>query len=170
MPEINDYVNYGAQGICKVEDLRRERLSTAGPRDYYVLRPVHRQSECIYVPADNPALLRRMRPVLSQEEIDKAIRGIRGKDLPWISDRRQRTALFQEILSRRDEGELLLLAGCLHRRAGENGKGLSSGDEQVLRQAETIIEQEFSFALRIGVPQVGAYIRETLGMPPECSS
>lgn len=170
MPSKNDYVNYGAQGICKIEDVRRERFDAAtGERDYCVLKPVHQQNACIFVPVDNPKLLRQMRPILTPREIDQTIRSIRHQSLPWINDRRQRAAQFQEILARRDERELLLLASSLYWRSKEEGKGLSSGDEQVLRQVETIIEQEFSFSLHLGPRQIGPYILKTLEQPEEPS-
>lgn len=163
MPRKNDYVNYGNQGICRIDDIRRMRFGAGtAARDYYVLRPVHQENASVFVPIDNQNLVRKMRPVLSPEEIDRVIRSVRGQEMPWISDRKQRTARFQEILSRRDERELLLLAGCLYARSREGP--LSSADAQVLRQAETILEREFSFSLKIGAQDIGAYIRTLLGL------
>lgn len=87
--------------------------------------------------------------------------------MEWIADRKLRSARFQEILSKYDEHDLLLLAGCLYWRAQESPKKLSFSDEKVLKTAEKIIEQEFSFSLRIGAQSVGDYIRQKLGIPEE---
>ena len=165
MPAVNDYVNYGTQGICQIEALRSIQFhSDPSARDYYVLKPVYQKNARIYVPTDSQELLEKMRPVLSAEEIDRIIESVRDQDIPWISDRKQRTARFREILSGMDERELILMAGCLHQQSIENARGLSAGDAAILKKAETAIEQEFSFSLKMNAQGVGAYIREKLGL------
>ena len=57
----------------------------------------------------------------------------------------------------------MLLASCLHRQL--IAKGLSTGDREILRKVESIIEQEFSFSLQISASSIGEYIREKLGEP-----
>ena len=60
MPGKNDFVHYGAYGVCRVEDLRPMRFGPGEPlREYYVLRSVDQNGADIYVPADNPALTAR---------------------------------------------------------------------------------------------------------------
>lgn len=157
------YVSYGANGICLVEDLRQMQFdSRQGPRPYYVLRPVHHQEGCVFVPADNPKLMDRVRPVPSPQEIDQAILSIREQELPWIEDRKERTARFQEILSRRDGRELLQLASCLRRRKAACPNGLSYSDDQVLRKAESIITEALAFSLQMNAQSVSDYIRQKL--------
>ena len=165
MFQKDDYVNYGSQGICHIEDIRFIRFDCrSGGRDYYILRPVHQDGSRVFVPTDNPQLTGRMRPVLSPGEIDRIIRSVRGRDLPWISDRKQRSARFQDILVRRDEEELLLLARCLYQKSREGRKGLSSADAAALKKAEEIVDREFAFSLRLAPQSVGAYIRRILGL------
>ena len=126
MPGKNDYVHYGAYGVCQVEDLRSIRFGPDTPRrEYYVLRPVDQDGACIYVPADNPTLTGRMRPVLSRGEVDRLLASVREERLPWVEDRRQRLDAFRDILCRGDERELLLLARCLYQksRCHDHGSG-----------------------------------------------
>lgn len=166
MPCKNDYVNYATQGICKIEDIRPIRFGAdPHPRNYYVLRPIHQENAQVFVPADNDQLVDRMRPILSATEIDDTIRSVRDKQMEWISDRKERAAQFQEILSRRDEKELLLLVSCLYLHGQQNPRGLSPTDSQTLKRAETIIAQEFSFSLGIDMEDIGDYIRKKLDMP-----
>ena len=168
MPGKNDYVHYGAYGVCQVEDLRSIRFGPDTPRrEYYVLRPVDQDGACIYVPADNAALTARMRPVLSREEIDRLLAGCREEQLPWTEDRKQRLDTFRDILRRGDERELLLLARCLYQKSRESERGLASTDAQILKKAEAMISQSFAFSLRIDKQQVGSYIRRKLGLPAE---
>lgn len=161
MYQKNDYINYAAHGICKIEDIRKMDFHVgSGERDYYIIQPITPGSATIYLPVDNPKSTERMRPILTQEEIDSIIRSVKNEEIPWTFDRKVRQARFQEIISRRNERELLLLAGCLHRQL--MSKGLSSGDRDILRKVEGMIEQEFSFALQISASSIGAYIREKL--------
>ena len=115
MPNIGDYVNYGNQGVCRIDGRRSLKFGSAQPkRDYYILSPVYQKGSRVYVPADNQELLEKMRPVLSPQEIDKAIASVKEEDISWISDRKRRLAKSHEILARRDEHELLQLASCFY--------------------------------------------------------
>ncbi|MGI6009883.1 MAG: CarD family transcriptional regulator [Ruminococcus sp.] len=165
MFQKNDYVNYGTHGICKIEDIQFLKFA-ASPQgqNYYILRPVHQKSATVFVPAENENLTQRMRPVLSSEEIDAIILSIKDQDLLWIPDRKQRMEQFKNILLRRNEKELLLLISCLYRKSRQSAKGLSSSDAQILKKAEEIIDQEFSFALQISTRNIGRYIRKKLGI------
>ena len=63
MPGKHDFVNYGAYGVCQVEDIRPIRFGPDTPRrEYYVLKPISQDGASIFVPADNQKLMSRMRP------------------------------------------------------------------------------------------------------------
>ena len=165
MPAKNDYVNYSTHGICKIEEIQFIQFDrTSGGREYYILRPVHMDNIRIFVPTDNPGLTKRMRPILSPKEIDQIILSVKNQTLLWIDDCKQRTAKFRNILLRRDERELLLLISCLYLKSQECTKCLSAGDAQILKTAEEIIEDEFSFSLKISSQKIGTYIQEKLGI------
>lgn len=119
----DDYVNYSTSGICRIEDIRFMSFGkkSAG-HDYYVLKPINQNAESIFVPADNDKLTERMRPILTHEQIDEVILSVKNDDLLWIEDRKQRTKEFKEIIARRDERELLMLASCLYFKSKESKK------------------------------------------------
>ena len=100
-----------------------------------------------------------------RQEIDKAIASVKERDISWISDRKQRLAKSHEILARRDEHELLQLASCFYLKSRDGKQGLTHTDANILKKAESIIAQEFSFALNLGTEDIGAYIRQKLGLP-----
>ena len=165
MYHINDYVNYSTQGICKIADVCSVSFGRdKSPKDYYILKPINKDCSQIFVPLDNDKLLEKMRPILSAEEIDGIILSIKDKDMPWIDDRKEREIKYREILTQRNETELLLLAKCLYFRSINSPKGLSSWDSGILKHTETIIAEEFSFSLNIRVEKIGEYIREKLGV------
>lgn len=162
MPEQGQYVNYAAQGICRVEGIQSLRFGDGKARDYYLLRSVHQSDSSIYLPIDNPELLAKMRPILTKEEIDRTILSVREDGIRWIEDFRQREEQFSAILARRDERELLLLIGCLLLREVEGTHRLSSGDRQILHQARRIVAEKFSFSLHLPLEQVDTYIKNNL--------
>ena len=163
MFERGDYVKYGAQGIFRIEGVRSMRFGPGRAEErYYVLQPVAEGGAQVFVPAARELLTGRMRPVPTAEEIDSMIQSVRGQSLPWISDRKERTAGYKQILARRSEPELLLLVDCLYLQSCRRAKGLSPGDAQLLKQAKEIIDEEFSFSLRLPAEKVGSYIRARL--------
>ena len=166
MPGKNEFVHYGACGVCRVEDIRPIRFGPDAPlRAYYVLHAVEQNGADIYVPADNPKLMSRMRPVPTQDEIDRLLAGVREDRLPWIEDRKVRLASFQAIVKACDLRELICLASCLYQRQralSAAGKKLGASDENILHRTEALIENQVGFVLQVSADQVGGYIREKL--------
>lgn len=154
-----DYISYGGHGVCQIADVRSMDFGS-GQQEYLVIEPIASGSATIYLPTCNSKLPSQMRPVLTREEIDSIISSVKSQQMPWPADRKQRTNQFQQILSRRDTRELLLLASCLHKRKTE--KGLPSSELEILHKVEGMIEQEFSFTLNLGRAEIGQYIRDKL--------
>ena len=159
MYQKGDYISYSGHGVCRISDIRAMDFGS-GKQDYYIIEPIAAGSATIYLPIGNPKALLHLRPVLTKEEIDAIIFSVREEQIPWINDRKVRIAQFQQILSRRDTRELLMLASCLHKRKTE--RGLPAGELEMLHKAEGMIEQEFSFALNIQREDIGQYIRDRL--------
>ena len=154
-----DYISYSGHGVCRIADIRSMNFGN-GEQEYLVIEPIASGSATIYLPSGNPKTQTRMRPVLTREEIDAIIFSVKNDQMPWTADRKQRTHQFQQILSRRDTRELLLLASCLHKRKSE--KGLPTSELDMLHKVEGLVEQEFSFALHISRAEIGQYIRDRL--------
>ena len=154
-----DYISYSGHGVCRIADTRSMDFGS-GKQEYLVIEPISSGSATIYLPSGNPKIQSRMRPVLTREEIDTIISSVKNDRIPWIPDRKQRMLQFQQILSRRDTRELLLLASCLHKQKTE--KGLPTSELEMLHRVESMIEQEFSFALNISRAEIGQYIRDRL--------
>ena len=164
MFRINDYVNYDIYGICQIEDIRPHSFdSMPATRDYYILRPLAKPEATVFVPTDNERALGRMRRVLTAAEVDEAIENARDQKLGWISNRKDRLARFNEILLQRDESELLSMIYCLLLHERDSHKALSSTEAQMLKKAEHIIDQEFSFSLNLRESSIGAYVRARIG-------
>ena len=72
MFKLNDYVCYGATGVCQITETKKERISGV-TKEYYVLKPVFNENSAVYVPMDNNTLLEKMRPIVSATELKKIL-------------------------------------------------------------------------------------------------
>lgn len=174
--EKGQYVVYGTNGICLVEDIKRMSFTRGmAEADYYVLNPGTNNDSTIFVPLDNEILLSKMRALMTKEEIDSLLLGTKGKEIKWNTDRRLRTEAFHEILMQGVTEELLLMISCIYLRKRElinENKKLPITDSNTLKAAEQLVEEEFSHVLGINAGEVGKYIRNLLGvtedvMPPQ---
>lgn len=162
---MNKYVVYGVHGICEVEGIINQKFNSDSlARNYYVLRPVFEKASKIYVPVNSSIIAERMRPVLSQKEIDEIILSTLDEKIEWISDYKKRSEQFHRILSHRNEKEILQMISCLYLHSKESEKGLTSSNADMLKAAQNLIEQEFAFSLNIKPEEVGKYIQMKLGL------
>lgn len=163
-----DYIRYASNGVCLIEDMRDIDIKRSKkPKKFYVLKPVNASLSTIYVPLDNEELVSRMQRLPSKAEIDCLIDSVEQEKIDWISDRKMRNESFKQIVRNSDPKELLKLVGCIYlekERLSELGKKLSSTDQNYLSQAESIIENEFSFVLGLADIDIGDYIRKKLGI------
>ncbi len=164
MFEIGQTVIYGMEGVCTIEE--RKIMKVGHTRaSYYVLRPVFRATSTIFVPEDNALLLSKIRPVLSQQEILDILREVPHDEVAWIEDPNERKTEYQKILN---GGERLWLIRLLHtlyarrQMLQKSGKHLRTGDEQMLRDAEKLLHDEFALVLNISQREVPEYIRSQI--------
>ncbi len=164
MFQIGQTVLYGMEGVCTIEE--RKKMKVGHTRAfYYVLRPVFRPTSTIFVPEDNELLLSKMRPVLSQEEITMLLREVPQEELAWIEDPNERKLEYQKILNGGERLWLVRLIRALYLRRQllqSRGKHLRTGDEQMLRDAEKLLNDEFALVLNISQNEVPEYIRSQI--------
>ena len=117
------------------------------------------------MPVNNQMLLAKMRPLLSVDEINAMLMDISREEECWIEDAAQRKTEFQRILLGGDRQELLRMIRTLylHRQClQEKGKRLRTNDDQMLRDAEKLLNDEFALVLGIKQREVPEYIRQRL--------
>ena len=164
--EKGSYVVYGTDGICVIDDVTEMSFMAGVEKSrYYVLKPEHSSDSKVYVPAGNEKLMSKLRPLLTKQEIDMLLTGIRYKAIEWEPDRRLRTEFFHGILAKGVTEELLLMIRCIYLKKNELenvGRKLSSSDVNSLKTAEKLVEEEFACVLGIERKDVGAYIRSMI--------
>lgn len=159
-----DMICYGAQGVCRVEEVAVYNFGSAD-KLYYVLRSVSPGGATVYVPTDNALLTCRMRKILSPEEIETIIREASGTEVFWEEDENRRKEEYHTLLTGGDRRALIrqIKAVYLHRQEQESrDRHLHVCDERFLKDAERILYDEFAMVLRIRTGQVLPYIMEQL--------
>lgn len=166
MFEIGTYVLYGANGVCKIEGKTTDKIA-GEEREYYVLAPAGITGAAIMVPADNQALLTKMKEIISGDEISRLIEAVKKSPLIWENDNKKRNELFGEILARADRKDIMLLIRSILIKKKELalfGKKLTLSDDNMLKRAEKLINDEFAVALGIESGAVPDFIREKMSV------
>lgn len=159
MYQIGSFISYCGQGVCRIDDIRKMNFGK-GEQDYLVIAPIVSSGATIYLAADNPKARTKIRPILTKEEIDAILSGVRKERMVWVNDRKARLSQFQQILSQSEPRGLILMAACLQQRKEE--KGLPSSELDLLHKAENMIDQEFAFVLDLPKQDIRQYILERI--------
>lgn len=160
MYQIGDTMLYGTEGVCKIGEICEMKVGGV-KAEYYVLQPVYREGSKIFVPVANELLTAKMRPILTAEQINSMLESLRLESTSWIENAADRKAEFQRILRSNDRTELLRMMRMLflrRKKLQESGKRLRTNDDQMLRDAQKLLGEEFAPALGISRREVPEYI------------
>jgi CarD family transcriptional regulator len=158
--KAGDTILYAGSGVCKIECVTKKDLGL-GEKNYYVMKPVSAPNSTLYVPADNEALTSKIRRLLSQEEIDEIISSMPDMEVNWIENDNIRKDKYREIIKESDVRKLVKLTKSIYNHKKEllsAGKKLRIADENFMREAESIIFDEFSEVLNINRDKVLDFI------------
>lgn len=164
MLEVNEYVVYGHNGVCYVEDCRIEKFGGEARR-YYILKPVSNEDSTLYVPVDNDELMEKMKDILTKKEIMSIIHSLPEDELEWIDESKDRSAGYDEIFAKGSRRELLLMIKAIYKKKKERkaeGKKLWTMDDNAMKKAEQLVYEEFSTVLGIEPDQVVQFIRDEI--------
>ncbi len=164
MFSIGDHVVYGFHGVCRIL-AREERTVDRKKVLYFVLEPLNQAGARFYIPAENPAALSKLRPVLSKQELDALLASEDVRQDSWIQDENLRKQRYRELIVSGDRGALIGMVGSLYRHKEAQaaaGRKFHLCDENFLRDAEKLLNSEFSLVLEIPAEQVQGYILNAL--------
>ncbi len=143
MYQVNEIILYGSEGICKIDNMMTRHVN-GQPIEYYVLKPIKSESSTIYVPTLNEELTKKMKKVLSYQEIIDLIH-LRYKGILRDGNR-------QEIMQ-------LIRTLYLHQlKLKEEGKKFHASDDKFYKDAERILYEEFAYVLNISEEEVVPFI------------
>lgn len=151
MFKVDDVIIYGTQGVCRIAAIEEKNISGAKKR-YFVLKPVSDPGATVFAPTENAHVLKKMRRVLSEEEINTLIDAMARKDSVWIANENERKEQYKSILASGDHLELIRMIKAIyaHKRAREaEGKRLHMSDERFFKDAEQLLYNEFQYVLKL---------------------
>ena len=149
MFEKGDYVIYGNNGICRVQDITTLSISGIDKnRKYYLLKPVYSSGSTVYTPVDTAETL--LRPALSREEADSLIRSI--PDIPLIPIADEKT-LDKTIYLRKEKRTM-------------KGYKVTALDSRYFSLAESSLYGELAIALDKPREEVKSYIASCIDSLP----
>lgn len=157
MLKIGMLVVYGSEGVCEIVDIQSQsfsRISTK--REYYVLNPKVNSGAKIYVPLDNELLCKRIKPLLTYNELTSLIAD-KSLNLEWINDNKQRSKYYKDLFSTYERKSIFATARMIYEiKSGKNAEisRLYSIDEDALKKITQMIYSEISYIVDISEEQV----------------
>ena len=151
MFRVDDVIVYGVQGVCKIADTEEKTVSGV-KKTYFVLKPVADGGATIFVPTDNEHVLKKMRRLLTKEEIHKLIDAMPGENAVWVADENERKELYKNILAKGDHLQMIQMLKAIYANKKEReaeGKRLHMSDERFFKDAEQILYNEFQYVLNL---------------------
>ncbi|MBR2765154.1 MAG: CarD family transcriptional regulator [Blautia sp.] len=149
MYQKGEYVVYGTNGPCMVEDVTKLKIPGCdAKRFYYVLRPVKTGKSVIYSPVDNEKVM--IRPILSEEEATVLLQNIPQIALLEVESEKVREETYKNVLHDSDLRRWIGLMKMLCRRRRDRlkqGRKITTVDERYLKETEDLLGSELSLAL-----------------------
>ena len=160
MYNIKDVVVYGTDGLCTIVDITEKKFGNTS-EEYYMLTPLSKKSNIVYVPKHNDKILLRMRKALTSSEADEFVNSLPQEYLEWTPNERERQREYKDILLYGNPEDLFIMIRSLYDRQDKQtsiGKKLHASDERYLRNAERMLFEELAYALDITQSEVLAFL------------
>lgn len=155
---------YSVNGVCEIIDITEKVFGKTVIR-YYVLKPISNGEATLFVPVNNENLVRKMKRLMTCDQLDKVINNVSVKDIEWNCNEAERKEEFRNTISFGNVSEILVLLKSIwiHRRMqNSKGKKLHISDEMYLREAEKIIKEEISTVIGVEQDEVIPYIKNRI--------
>ena len=164
MFQINDYVVYGINGMCKVLDIGKPEITGIDQSKlYYKLKPVISKGSIIYIPVENEN--KGLRRIISKEEALMLIDDILNIDTIQITNNKFRDAQYKETMKKYNCRSWITLIKTLNlekKRKLLEGKKFGSTETRYLHDAEEYLYSELSVPLEIPKEEVEDFISNRL--------
>lgn len=157
MFSVNDYVVHGTTGVCQITAISKDEYC-GNDTEYYVLRPVFNNTMTIKTPLSNT---NSMRQVLSKEEVLTLIKSMPDKEtLPFNSDKERTAQLKNALKSGNNEERIKIVKTLYFEKEAKSAlnKKLNKADDDIMKTAERLINEEFAVALGIAPDEVVKFI------------
>lgn len=172
MFSIGEYIVYGLNGVCRVEEIGPMNMSgVESDKIYYTLLPLYTKGSRVFTPVDNQKVV--MRPVISKQEACQLIDDMPSIDEIEVVDDKRRELAYKEAVKSCDCRELIRIINTALKRKEERlaqGKKMSACDERYLKQAQDTLYGEFAISLKIEKGEVQDFITNRMEMKAMASA
>ena len=160
MFEVDGYIIYGGNGVCRVLDIGIPDINIADKkRQYYTLQQVYEKGSTIYTPVDNDKVI--MRKIISKEEANDLINNIQSIEVLCFDDDAIPEEKYKEVMHKYDCKEWIKIIKTSYLRKEERlaeGKKGTAIDDKYLKMAEEYLYGEFAISLNMPKEQVKDFI------------
>ncbi len=164
MYQLGDRVVYGIHGVCCVAD-QEERLIDRKRVSYLVLEPVGQDGSRFLVPTHNATAMAKLRPMLSQQEMNDLFVSQEVRKDSWITDENLRKQTYRDLISSGDRVKLMRMVRSLYRhKAAQTAAGRKCHlcDDNFLHDAEKLLASEVSIVMGMEFDEAKRYLKEQL--------
>lgn len=164
MYKIGEFIVYGNEGVCKIEDISKMNIPGIDEsKKYYILNPMHENGK-IFAPMDTKVF---MRTIITNEEIQELI-----EQIPFIEEAehdqmniRMIQEYYKKLINTHECKDLLKVIVNINNKKEnliKSGKKLGQMEENFMRIAKNLLEDEFSVALGIPKEEIEIIIKEKM--------
>ena len=158
MFKINDYVIYGSNGVCKVEDI--EKISMRDKElEYYILSSMNNPRMTIKIPVNNNMFIREL---ISKSDVVSLIAYASKNETMEIEDYRKKNQEYKSIIKSGNLIEIIKVINSIKLEKNEKaslGKKINKTEEDILISAKKQLYQEMAIVLGININEVDEYIK-----------
>lgn len=166
MYKVEDYIIYGGNGVCKVEDIcvPPEVGGVRNDQKYYILNPIYLKGNTIYTPVENTKVISRR--IISKEETELLIKSIPSIGTLIVTDDKTTEVNCKNALRSCDCTEWVKVIKTIQGRNQvrlDSGKKIRQSEEHLLKAAKEFLYGELAIPLEISKDQVSEYILKKIG-------
>lgn len=160
MFQKGDYVIYGHNGICCIQDITTLDIPGVDKnRKYYLLKPVYMSGSTVYTPVDTAKTA--LRSAMSKEEADNLIKAIPDIPIIPLSDEKTLEQTYKKYMRSNNSKAWVQLIKTIYLRKENRimtGHKVTALDSRYFDLAESSLYGELSVALGKPKEEVKAYI------------
>lgn len=166
MFKIGEYIVYGMNGVCRVEEIGPMCLSGVdSDKEYYTLAPLYTKGSRVFTPVDNQKV--PMRAVISKQEACRLIDGMKEIEVIEVTDDKRRELAYKEAMKSCDCKEWVRIINTVLKRKEERlaqGRKMSACDERYLKSAQDNLYGELAVSLNLEKDEVEEYMEHRMTM------
>lgn len=162
MFEKGEYIVYGHNGICQVEDITHLDIPGVDRKKlYYVLVPLYIKGSRVYYPVDKENA--NARRLISEEEAWKLLDEIRDIEEIQVTNEKFREDTYKQALYSGDYRKWVAIIKTLYLRRQDriaHGRKMAAVDERYLKMAEDALYSELAFVMKKNKTEMENFIAE----------